>query len=373
MKYIMKKFLFTPFVLAAFFIGCGDNDQTAEQEEPAVPVHVYKLQPETLARHIQLTGSVTATEDAVVYAKVPERLERLNVRVGDRVSRNQIIAVQYSAISAQALLAAQAAAANAEAQLQLARTEFERMERLHKQRAVSNQQLQQISTQLKAAEAANAASLAQVSQAKEQLANSNASAPFNGIVSAIFVEENQMLQAGQPIAQVINPTSMKAKPRISGKDISRIKQGQIVNVVIPSLDNKNYNGKISNINRSLDPVSKTLEVEITFSNADQNLRSGMYGEFYVATDSVINTIVIPENALLSQTEVRINRETGVQETIKKYFVLIVEAGKAVSKEVTVGLPGDGRIEILTGLNYGDNVIVTGNNIVRNGQPVNIID
>ncbi len=127
------------------------------------------------------------------------------------------------------------------------------------------------------------------------------------------------------------------------------------------------------INQAIDPLSKTLEVEILINDSDPDLKSGMFGEFSIEIQKKENTIVIPENALLSRTEVLTNRETGLQNSVKKYFVFVIQEGKAYLKEVQTGLGSDGRIEITGGLRSGDSVIIVGQNIVKEGNKVNIID
>jgi hypothetical protein len=76
---------------------------------------------------------------------------------------------------------------------------------------------------------------------------------------------------------------------------------------------------------------------------------------------------------LSQTEVIINRETGNQQPVRKYFLFVVENGRADLREVSVGLTSNSRAQITGGIEVSDSVIVVGNNIVQDGQLVNIID
>jgi membrane fusion protein, multidrug efflux system len=366
-----KLFLLISLPLFIFLSGCSED--TGTQEEASVPVRIYTAKPETLTRYIKLTGTITAGKDQVLYSKVSERISRVYVKAGDRVSASQKIAEQYNAILTQGLDAARANLNNAEAQAQLAEQDYDRMERLFKQRAISKQQFQQIETQRKAAQAALDAARAQLEQAQEQVANSVITAPFNGVVAAVYIEENQMLPAGQPVAQVIDPSTMKSKVRVAGRDISLVKQGQDVLVQIPSVPERTYKGRITSINRAVDPISKTLEAEVLITDADEKVKSGMYGEFMIATNSVQNSMVVPENALLSQTEVTINRETGQQEPRRRFFLFVVEDNKAELREVNVGLTSEGRAQITKGISENDSVIVVGNNIVQEGQTVNIVD
>jgi len=99
----------------------------------------------------------------------------------------------------------------------------------------------------------------------------------------------------------------------------------------------------------------------------------MFGEFFIEVENHPNTIVVPEFSLLTQTEVKIDRETGLQTPVKKYFLFVISNGKAKLKEVKTGILNDGQIEITDGLNVGDTVIVVGQNIVKEDQKVKVIE
>lgn len=366
----MRKLLL-PLLILSVLSGCSKD--TEKKEEINVPVRIYTVQPESLTRYLSLTGTITAQKDQVLYSKISERITGLNVKAGDWIAKDGIILTQYNAILNQGLEAAKASLKNAEAQAELSEQNFSRMQRLFNQRAISPQQFEQATAQRKAALSALEAARAQLNQAQEQVENSVVKSPFNGLVAAVFVDQNQMLPSGVQVAQIIDPSRMISKVRVASRDISLIRPGQEVVVSIPSIAERRYKGKVSIIDRAVDPVSKTLEAEILITDADSRIKSGMYGEFMIATNSVNNSIVIPETALLSQTEVRINKQTGTQEPVRKYFLFIVNGQKAKLREVKVGLMSGGRTQITEGLNINDKVVIVGNNVVQEGQTVNIID
>ena len=114
-------------------------------------------------------------------------------------------------------------------------------------------------------------------------------------------------------------------------------------------------------------------MEIEIKKPDKLLKSGMFGEFLIKTEEKDSSIIIPENSIQSRTEVKIDRETGLQNSIKKYFVFTIKDSKAGLMEVKPGIKSDGRIEIVSGLNVGDTIVVVGQNIVKTGDKVKIID
>ncbi len=359
------------FAAAILLIGCQSNEEN--EEVKSIPVKVFEIKPETISKTIKLTGGLTAYEDVILYSKISEKFEKIYVKAGDKVNKGQILAVQYNALLKQVVEAAEASLKNAGAQLNLVLQEYERIERLHKQNAVSQQQFEQALTQKKAAEAVVEQSQAMLRQAEEQYENSFVKAPFEGIIAAVYFEINQMAPAGQPVIQLIGSAGMKAKLKVTPKDIPFIKKGQNVAIKFPSIYGVEFYGKVSSVNQAVDQLTKALEIEVQLISNDSRLKSGLFGEFYIEVNSKPNTIAIPEKALLRQTEVIIDRNTGIQTPMRKHFVFTVKDRNAALVEVEPGISSNGRIEIIRGLNNGDTVIVVGQNIVKEGQKVNVVE
>ena len=366
----MKIFISISLLMLIVF-GC--SQETEENIEKAVPIKIYEVKAENISDYIKVNGSVTAEEDVIVYAKVTERIEKIYVKPGQKVSKNQLMAEQKNGILKQGLEIANSSLKTAEAQMKLSAQDFERMKKLHSEKAISQQQFDQAKTSKETIELAFEQAKSSYEQAKEQYNNSLAKAPFNGVVAAVYVEENEMVNMGQRLAQVVSPSKMKAKVYLTGEDVQRVRTGQNTLVKFPTIPGEEFTGKVSKINTSIDQMSKSLEVEIEFTTTDSRLKSGMFGEFLIETQNHENSIVIPETALLTQTEVQINRETGLQKALKKYFIYVIENGKAKLNEVKTGILNDGQVEITNGLNMGDSVIIVGQNIVKEGQTVNVIE
>ena len=365
-----KIFLIISFIL---LIVAGCSQQQNDEVENAVPVKVYVAKVEPISKYIRVTGSITADEDVIVYSKVSERIEKINVRPGQKVSKDEILAVQKHDILKQGMEMANSALKSAEAQARLTSQDFERMKSLFLEKAVSQQQFDQSKTANETAEHSLDQARSAYEQAKESYENSFVKAPFAGIVASIYAEENQMLNIGQPVVQVLAPSKMKSKLHLTGEDVHNVKVGQKVIVEFPSIHVKEFRGKVGKINSALDPLSKSLEVEIELNSSDNLLKSGMFGEFLIEIESKENSLVVPETSLIPQTEIKINKETGLQNSIKKYFVFVVENKLAKLKEVRTGILNDGQVEIIKGLHSGEPVVIVGQNIVREGQTVNIVD
>ncbi len=367
----MFKRILPIFAAILFIAGC--SEPAAEKEETIVPVKIYQVMPESIEKNVKVTGIVSAIKDASVFSKISEKLTALKVKPGDRVNKDQIMAIQYNLLLKQSVEMAEAALRSAQAQKSLAEQEFARMKKLYDQRAVSQQQFDQVKTQSETASIAVEQASTQLAQSREQYENSFIKSPFDGVVAAVYFEKDQMIPAGQPVIKIISPNAMKGKLRVSAKDLSLLKIGQDVKINFPAIPNQSFHGSVNRIDQAFDPVSKSLEVEVQINDADQTVKSGMFGEFLITTEIFKDAVVIPEAALMQQTEVVIDRSTGVQKPVKKYFTFKTVDGYAKLSEVKIGISSNGRIKIESGISIGDSIVVVGQNVVREGQKVKVIN
>jgi membrane fusion protein (multidrug efflux system) len=358
-------------LIALLLTGCSQKAE--ENTAKTVPVRIYQVKSESISSYIYATGSVEGDEDVIVYSKVSERVEKVNIRPGQAVEKDQILVEQKNEIAKQGFEIAQAALKTAEAHSKLAAIDFERMSKLHSEKAISPQQYDQAKTAKETAEHAFEQARSMAEQAREQLDHCLIRAPFAGVAAAVYVEKNQTIAAGQPVVQIVSPSKMKAKVYLTGADIQQVRIGQRVQIQFPTLPGREFTGRVDKINTAIDQTTKTLEVEIGFLSNDKRITSGLFGEFSIETLKNTDRLVIPETALIPQTEIRINRETGLQNTVKRFFLYVIENRTAHLKEVKTGIANNGQIEITNGLALGDSVIIVGQNIVKDGQPVNVIE
>ena len=368
----MKSGLLIIFLSVIFlFQGCKKQNETINDKP--VSVKVYKLKPESISNYIYLTGAVKAVKDAVVYSKISEKLDKIIVQTGQKVKQNEVLAIQSNEILKQGVQVAEAMLQNAKAQLNMIKIDYERMQRLYKEKAISQQQFDKMKTQKQTAESTVEQSIAQLKQVKEQYENSFIKAPFGGIVAAILFDENQMVPAGQPVIQIISTKGLKANLKVASQDIPKIKKGQRVIINFPSFPDKQFEGYVYNLDEAVDPLSKTLEVEVGMKKNNPGVKSGMFAQFLIEIHKSNNTIIVPDDALLTQTEVHLNKDTGLQESVRKYFIFKIKNNIANLKEVKTGINSEGKIEITSGLSFGDSVVVVGQNIVKDEQKVQVID
>lgn len=367
----MKKIGFIILLSTFLYWECQKADQ--EIVETVVPVRVLTVKPDSIAKFLEITGNLEAVNDAVVVSKISERLVKIVKNVGSSVKENETVATMENKIWRERLNQAEAALKSIEARHEQVKQDYERYQRLYQEKAVSQQQWEKIRSSMQEAEASLAQLQAAYSQAREQFEETFIKAPFDGIVGSFYFDEGQMIQTGQPVVKIVNTDLMKAKLNIPDVQINKIQLNQLVNAKFPSLDKEIFRGNINRIDPAIDPLSRTIQVEAIFSNKNKMLKSGMYGVFHIEIEKKINSFVIPDNAIINRTEVKINPQTGTTFTEKNHFVYLVKSDSVVQVLVQTGISSGNVVEIIEGLSESDKVIIVGQRVVKPGQKVRIVE
>ena len=343
-----------------------------ETQEVVVPVKTYIIRPDTIEAFIEITGGLEAQHDAVVYSTISEELVEIRKPVGSFVRKDEIIAVQDNDLWQEMLNQAEAAFSSAKARFEQIKQDYQRFERLHQEKAISQQQWDQIKANYQDAEAALRRAEAAYLQSKEQFENTFIRAPFSGIVGSFNFDVGEMIPAGQPVTRIVNDHMVKADLYLPDVYVNRVRMGQTVVGEFPLYPGEEFTGRITRIDPAIDPLSRTFRVVASFENSRRRLRAGMYGQFRIITDRHSNTIVVPDNAVLVQTVLKVNPKTGQTYTIPNKFVVTVEEGTARFRPVKTGIESRGRVEITEGLAVGEQIIVVGQKVVKDGEKVKIV-
>jgi RND family efflux transporter MFP subunit len=334
---------------------------------PPVKVTARTVKLEPRPSWYEATGTVNAVTTSAIASKVMGTVLDVRVRVGDRVRAGQVLAVidarDLESSLAQAKAGEQEArsavaeadngVAAAKAQLDLARSTFQRMDALFKKTSISNQEFDEARARLASAEAAYRMAVSKreqldsrIAQARQQVESasvvrgySEIRSPFAGVVTDRKVEPGQMATPGAPLLTVERGGAYRLEAAVEEAMLRQLRLGQRVAVRLDALD-QTLNGTVQEIAPTVDPGSRTVLVKVQLPAAPL-VRSGLFGKLRLPSESR-SALMIPEGALLDRN--------GSQ------TVLVVENGLARSRAVTTGDRVDGRVEVLSGLMEGDRVI-----------------
>lgn len=355
-------------LLLLTFSACqtGSEDRNALKNQTQielrpVQVKVYKVTGQRIAEKLTYTAVLEAWKKQVITPDISGKIARIYVNEGDRVRAGQLLAeLDTRAIRLQ-LEQAEAALAGAKANLEDARKNMERMERLFQEKAVSEQQYEKARLVMEAAQAQKDQTEAAVNLARHNLEVSLMKAPFDGVIASKNAEEGDVINpmmagmsASSGVLSLANYSRIKVKFDVAPDDIQKISRGQRIYLEGYDLPGQRFEGEISVVNAAADLQTKKFRVEALINNPDLQLKPGMFGQVIVEVKSKENVLAVPLKALLENS-----------------YVMVVEGDKAVRKNVTIGLKNKDLIEITSGLNENDLVIVEGNFGLPDGNPVEI--
>ncbi len=313
--------------------------QTKETKQvQAVPVKTMAIKSELINKTISYTASLIPFEEIYLAPAAPGKIEKIYVEIGDRVSKGQVIAT----MDRTNLESARINIANL-------KTNFERLEELKKTNTIADQQYDEVKAAYDAAKVSY----------QFLLDNTELKAPFNGVISGKYFEDGETFsgapntRAGKAaIVTIVQINKLKALIGISASYYPQIKKGMKANISCDIYPNQTFEGEIYNIYPTIDDATKTFTVEVKINNPDLKLRPGMFAKIQLNLGEG-KAILVPTIALIKQT--------GTNDL----YLFVNKNNIAVKQPVQTGRLFDDKTEILEGINEGDEIIVEGQNKLRN--------
>lgn len=365
---IVKKLALAALAAAVVVAAaCKKEAATAAPDQAfgAAPVKVFKAARERITEKITYTGTLEALNKINITPETGGKIARIYVEAGDRVAKGQLLAeLETESIRLQ-VKQAEAGVAVAEAGHADALKNKERMDRLIKESAVSEQQREKVQLAFDAASAQLEQARAALNLARHALDQSLMKAPFAGVIASKNAEVgdviNPMMGGGygggaSGVLTLVDYGTIKLAVAVSSEDIGRVRKGQEAVLRVGSLPGREFRGVVRVVNLTADPQTKKFGVEVHVANPDAALRPGTFGDLVFEVQSHENALVVPQTAILEGS-----------------YVFVSVAGKAVRKTVALGIQNTTMIEILSGLADGEPVVVEGNYGLEDGAPVQVLE
>jgi RND family efflux transporter MFP subunit len=364
MKKVTVARVFALLLLFLFFFTCrsqGKKETVKEETFAATPVKVFKVKRQKISEKLFYTGLIEAWKKINITPDVGGKITKIYVQEGDRVKEGQLLAELDTRAVRLQLEAAKAGLAVAEANYNDAQKNMERMERLKQEKAVSDQQYEKVRLAYEAAEAQLQQARSALNLAQHSLGVSLMKAPFSGVVASKNAEVGDVIN---PMMGGFSPTSgvltlmdfsrIKITTDVSQQDIVRIKKGQVAHLRVTAIPDRVFEGYVSLVNLTADPLTKKFKVEITIDNSDLVLRPNTFGEITLEVSTHENALAIPQKAVLENK-----------------YVFLAQGDVAQRREVSLGLQNSELVEVTGGLKEGDVVVVEGNFGLEDGARIKI--
>ena len=405
------------FLGFAFYWTFTDHRKEIRASQPIerspinrIPVETVLLHRGSLDRRLQLIGTIVPEAKVDVFSKVSGILERIGVEQGDRVKADQIIAMvereerearlQESRAALDVLKArweqmetgarpeeivqAEELVRQTEARWKNSLGNYKRLKTLKERDFISQQHLDEAMLQVTISEAEHNSAkekltlmrkgarqedrdalLAQIRQAEAtlklaviNLKNATIRAPISGIISQRFLDRGAFVTTNTPLIRIVAMDIVKVVVHVVESELAQFRAGAIAEIRVDTYPDELFRGSVVQISPTVDPESRTADVEIQVDNKDHRLKPGMFARVSLVMQRREGILLLTKDSLL--------RESGTT------GVFVHDSGRALLREVRLGLEGEQYVEILTGLREGDEVIVAGQYELRDGMPVNVI-
>ena len=338
---------------------------SAETAQAALPaVSVVSPKQTVPADEIILPGNVQPFITSPIYARTNGYLKKWYFDIGAHVKKGQLLAVIETPEVDQQLQQARSNLLTAQANLELASITKSRYQGLLKSNAVSQQDVDNAVGAYNANKSIVEADKAAVEQYSALVSFEKIYAPFDGVITARNTDIGDLINSGSStgvktdLFHIAQPGKLRVYVNVPEEYSQGIKTGMTADLTLAEFPGRKFQGKLVRTADDINVTTRTLLIEIDLDNPSGTLLTGSYAEVHLAVPTQASTFLIPVNTLLFRTE-------GLR-------VGIVKQGKVMLTPVTPGHDFGNEIEIVAGLNEGDQVILNPPDSIVSGQAVHIV-
>ena len=311
----------------------------------AIPVEVASPWRTDLSSYVFGNTHIEALREVEIIGRVQGLLQQLRVEEGDRVKKGQVLAELDKT------------------ELRISRREA--AARLENNRSIYQRALKMLEQQLTSQETLDNSKYlhetakTQLEQAELNLQYATITSPFSGVITSRLVDQGEMIRVGTVMFLLADMDKLLARVYVPEKELARIALDNRVRLESEMFPGETFGGLVEMISPVVDPTTGTIKVTVRVSEARDKLKPGMFCSTYILTEIHENSLAISRKALVPDVE-----DTQVY---------VVEDGRVVRlRKITVGIEQGDTLEVLTGLEDGDQVVLVGKEALRDGSPVRLI-
>jgi RND family efflux transporter MFP subunit len=337
---------------------------------PRVPMTVETgtLKRGDVAAYLTVVGNLIGQQTIDIAPRTGGRLLSVNVQLGDRVRRGQVLAkVEDREIVEQVRQAeasqrvSEATIRQREADLKVAEVNFDRSKNLFQRQLLAKQALDDAESRYMAAVAQLDLSKAQLSQndarlqeLRINLENTSVASPVDGFVGKRSVDPGAMVNTNTAIASVVDISRLRLVVNVVEKDLRLVSAGDPAVVEVDAYPGEKFSGKIARVAPVLDPATRTAAMEVEIPNSDYKLKPGMYARINLTVEEHKNVLVVPKAAVVDYSN---DRGVWVPN----------DNDRATFVPLKLGIENTAQIEVLDGMKEGSRFVTTGAAAVRNND------
>ncbi len=320
----------------------SDVLQTGGKKKQASIVSVVVVNPTLIEEKIFTNGTIMANEEVDLASEVSGKVIKISFNEGSKVKKGELL-VKINDSELQALLL------KTTYSKKLAEEKEFRQRKMLEKEAISKEEYDVALSELNKLDA-------ELQQIKAQIEKTEIRAPFDGIIGLRTVSEGSYINPSTNVASLQNINPLKIDFSIPEKYFNQVKAGNQITFNVQGI-NKTFNGKVYAVEPKIDQNTRTLKIRAISKNDNLELFPGSFAQVELVLRRIEDALVVPTEALTSD--------------VKGQKVFVVNDGKAVERQVIVGIRQDRNIQIINGVNVGDTVVTKGILNVKQGGIVKI--
>lgn len=348
---------------AALAVWLGAAIPWAGRAEPVALVEVARAQLKAVVTVIPLTGTVTARDHASLSSRVSGLVSAVYVTAGDRVNKGDKLISLDPTLEKLELREAEAASAEAVANLEEARRRRDEARRLGPRRGVPESEIRAAEAQVKIAEAKLERLRAAERRRQELVARHDVYAPFTGVVTRRLAEEGEWVDTGTPVIELVGNEHLRLDLQVPQEHYPHIDNDTEVRIRLDAMPSRSIQGHISAKVPLSDSSSRTFLLRVQLDPGNAEITPGMSAQAELRIPGNERVLTVPRDAILRDAY-GASRVWTLED--------VDGAPVAIQHKVEVGRSFDGNTELRNGLAPDVRVVVRGNETLREGQPVRVV-
>jgi RND family efflux transporter MFP subunit len=348
--------LLSAFILSSY--SCSEKKQSeTAADEPVIDVKTQKVTTSSTSS-IQATGKVQSVSSSMITTRQSGYVKRIKVDVGDQVKAGEVLIRLDNSQLASKQAQIKSKIKTAQTAFNNAKKDLERYKELRKKNSVSKKEFEQVQLQFDNAKSNLEAAKEQLGSIKAELDYINIKAPFDGVITNKFIKAGNLAMPGKPLLNMSGDGQLEVVSKVGEEQINQIENGQTANVHIASL-NVDLEAKVTEVSSSSSASGGQYMIKLIIPD-NRAVKSGMYAEVKINAISSDQTssIRIPRSALVHTNEL-----IGVYTVSKR--------NTAILRWLEIGSRNADNVEVLSGLDQGEKIIIDAQGKLYNGARINV--
>jgi len=347
------KHLLSILLIASLFVACKDEDEDLNKDI-SVPVSVMDIRLKSIEKYIGTTGTVNPLKEAVLKAEISGKYKLLTnpitgktYALGDYIKAGRSIVVLENKEFENSLKIN-----SLKLRLDISKQTLDKQKSLYEKGGVTLNELK--NAEIDYVNAKYSYDDAQISLQKMRIV-----APFSGVIVDLpYHTPGIKIEASAIMLKIMDYSKLQMEVNLAEKNISMIKKGQKVQIMNYTIPDDTLTGIISQISPAIDAETRSFKTVIQINNPELKLRPGMYAKGKIVVSSVDNAIVIPKDIILSKQ--------------RGNTVFVINKKLAQERIVNFGIENPEEVQIISGLDTTDRVVIKGFETLRNRSKVKVI-